>query len=67
LLFLGTVTPLVYIPAKKMDWGFAQWAKSLARLMLDGFSGLRTINAKRFLENTITASHLFFHLVLHFR
>ncbi|HLE27034.1 MAG TPA: patatin-like phospholipase family protein [Anaerolineales bacterium] len=40
LLSLGTGTPLVYVPGKRLDWGFAQWAQPLISLMLDGVSGI---------------------------
>ena len=40
LLSLGTGTCLLYIEGKELDWGYAQWAKQLVTLMLDGTSGI---------------------------
>jgi patatin-like phospholipase/acyl hydrolase len=40
LLSLGTGTSLVYITGKNLDWGYAQWAKPLVSLMLDGVAGI---------------------------
>ena len=40
LLSLGTGTCLLYIEGKELDWGYAQWAKQLITLMLDGTSGI---------------------------
>lgn len=40
LLSLGTGTSLHHIPRKSLNWGYAQWAKPLLSLMLDGVSGI---------------------------
>lgn len=40
LLSLGTGTSLQYIKGKSNDWGYAQWAKPLIALMLDGSAGV---------------------------
>jgi patatin-like phospholipase/acyl hydrolase len=40
LLSLGTGTSLIYIKGKNLDWGYAQWAKPLVSLMLDGVAGI---------------------------
>jgi hypothetical protein len=40
LLLLGTGTSLVYIEGKELDWGYAQSAKQLISLMLDGRVGI---------------------------
>ncbi len=40
LLSIGTGTPLTYIAGKRHDWGFAQWAKPLISLMMDGVMGI---------------------------
>jgi hypothetical protein len=40
LLSLGTGICLLYIEGKELDWGYAQWAKQLVTLMLDGTSGI---------------------------
>ncbi|GIW41627.1 MAG: patatin [Candidatus Binatia bacterium] len=37
---LGTGTVLQYIRGKKLDWGYAQWARPLVNLMLDGTAGI---------------------------
>jgi len=49
LLSLGTGTSLVYIPGKRLDWGFAQWAKPLISLMLDGVSGIADYQCQKIL------------------
>lgn len=49
LLSLGTGTPLVYIPDKRLDWGFAQWAQPLVNLMLDGVSGIADYQCRKIL------------------
>ena len=49
LLSLGTGTSLVYIPGKRLDWGFAQWAKPLVSLMLDGISGIADYQCQKIL------------------
>ena len=49
LLSLGTGTSLVYIPGRRLDWGFAQWAKPLINLMLDGVSGIADYQCKQML------------------
>ena len=40
LLSLGTGTSLQYVRGKNLDWGYAQWAKPLINLMLDGTAGI---------------------------
>lgn len=40
LLSLGTGTSLQYIKGRSHDWGYAQWAKPLVNLMLDGTAGI---------------------------
>lgn len=49
LVSLGTGTSLVYIPGKRLDWGFAQWAKPLVSLMLDGVSGIADYQCQKIL------------------
>jgi hypothetical protein len=64
LLSIGTGTVNYFIKGKRLDWGYAQWAKPLISLMLDGVSGVadfqcRQLLGKRYhrvspvLENTI--------------
>jgi len=49
LLSLGTGTSLIYIEGKELDWGYAQWAKQLVSLMLDGTSGIADYQCKQIL------------------
>ncbi len=49
LLSLGTGTSLLYIEGKELDWGYAQWAKQLVSLMLDGTSGIADYQCKQIL------------------
>jgi patatin-like phospholipase/acyl hydrolase len=49
LLSLGTGTSLTYIPSKNLDWGYAQWAKPLVNLMLDGTAGIADYQCKQIL------------------
>lgn len=49
LLSLGTGTPLVYIKGKTLDWGYAQWAKPLVSLILDGVAGIADYQCKQIL------------------
>ena len=51
LLSLGTGTPLMYIPGKRLDWGFAQWAQPLISLMLDGVSGVADYQCRKILAD----------------
>lgn len=50
LLSLGTGTSLVYVPGKRLDWGYAQWAKPLVNIMLDGVSGIADYQCSQFLD-----------------
>jgi hypothetical protein len=49
LLSLGTGTVLVYIPGKTLNWGYAQWAKPLVSLMLDGSGGIADYQCRQLL------------------
>ena len=49
LLSLGTGTNFHYIPRKTVDWGYAQWAKPLVSLMLDGISGIADYQCRQIL------------------
>ena len=49
LLSLGTGTSLTYIKGKNLDWGYAQWAKPLVNLMLDGVGGIADFQTKQML------------------
>lgn len=50
LLSLGTGINLQYIKEKSVDWGYAQWAKPLISLMLDGLSGIADYQCKQILS-----------------
>ena len=52
LLSLGTGTSLLYIEGKELDWGYAQWAKQLISLMLDGTSGIADYQCKQILGDS---------------
>lgn len=49
LLSLGTGTSLSYIPGKNLDWGYAQWAKPLVNLMMDGVAGIADFQCNQLL------------------
>ncbi len=49
LISLGTGTSLQYIKGKNLDWGYAQWAKPLVNLMLDGVGGIADYQCKQIL------------------
>ncbi|HXF84440.1 MAG TPA: patatin-like phospholipase family protein [Anaerolineales bacterium] len=49
MLSIGTGTSLVYIPGKRHNWGFAQWAKPLISLILDGVSGIADYQCRKIL------------------
>jgi hypothetical protein len=50
LLSLGTGTSLVYIPDKRLDWGYAQWVQPLIFLMLDGLTGIADYQCHKILD-----------------
>ena len=52
LLSLGTGTCLLYIEGKELDWGYAQWAKQLVTLMLDGTSGIADYQCNQILGDS---------------
>ncbi len=49
LLSLGTGISLVYMEGEALDWGYAQWAKPLVSLMLDGITGIADYQCKQIL------------------
>ena len=49
LFSLGTGTSLTYITGESRDWGYAQWAKPLVSLMLDGVAGIADYQCKQLL------------------
>lgn len=50
LLSLGTGTSLQYIKGKSHDWGYAQWARPLISLMLDGTAGIADYQCRQMLR-----------------
>jgi len=52
LLSVGTGISLVYIEddEKEHDWGYAQWAKPLVNLLLDGISGVADYQCRQILR-----------------
>ena len=51
LLSIGTGMSLVHIKGKELDWGYAQWAKHLVDLMLDGVAGIADYQCRQLLGN----------------
>ncbi len=51
LLSLGTGTILQYIKGQTLDWGYAQWAKPLINLMLDGAAGIADYQCNQILRD----------------
>jgi hypothetical protein len=49
LFSLGTGTSLTYIEGARLDWGYAQWAKPLIDLLLDGVSGIADYQCRQLL------------------
>lgn len=49
LLSVGTGQNLSRIAKKRVDWGYAQWAKPLVRLMLDGLVGVADFQCSQLL------------------
>jgi hypothetical protein len=52
MLSLGTGTPLTYIEGQSLDWGYAQWAKPLIDLMMDGVAGIADFQCRRLLGDS---------------
>jgi patatin-like phospholipase/acyl hydrolase len=49
LLSLGTGLSLAYIRGQTVDWGFAQWARPIVSLMLDGVAGVADFQCQQIL------------------
>jgi patatin-like phospholipase/acyl hydrolase len=49
LFSLGTGTSLTYIKGQSVDWGYAQWARPIVTLMLDGVSGIADFQCQQIL------------------
>ena len=50
LFSLGTGTNLQYITGRNNDWGYAQWAKPLINLMMDGTAGIADYQCRQLLD-----------------
>lgn len=49
LLSIGTGTSLVYVKGKTLDWGYAQWAKPMVEVMLEGVSDIARYQCEQLL------------------
>jgi len=49
MLSVGTGVSLTYIKGKSLDWGFAQWAKPLINVLMDGVAGISDYQARQLL------------------
>ncbi len=49
LFSLGTGISLTYIKGNTLNWGYAQWARPLVNLMLDGVNGIADYQCKQIL------------------
>ena len=49
LLSIGTGRPVHYIPGRRHDWGYAQWAKPILTLILDGVDRIADYQCKMIL------------------
>ena len=50
LLSLGTGMSLKYIRGKALDWGYAQWARPIIEIMMDGVSGIADYECEKILK-----------------
>src|SRR5438309_1386415 len=51
LFSLGTGVNPAYVAGKELDWGYAQWAKPLIALMVDGMMGVADYQCARLLQH----------------
>jgi uncharacterized protein len=51
LLSLGTGQSLLHVEGTNLDWGYAQWAKPLVDILMDGVSGIAHFQCKQILRN----------------
>lgn len=51
MLSIGTGVSLVYIEGQDLDWGYAQWAKPLINVLMDGVAGISDYQARQLLGN----------------
>jgi patatin-like phospholipase/acyl hydrolase len=49
MLSVGTGTSLTYITRKTLDWGYAQWARPLIDVLMDGVAGIADYQAEQLL------------------
>ena len=49
LLSIGTGKSLVRIEGKNLDWGYAQWARPIIDMMLDGVMGVADYQCRQIL------------------
>jgi patatin-like phospholipase/acyl hydrolase len=50
LFSLGTGVNPAYVAGKELDWGYAQWAKPLIQLVVDGMEGVADYQCARLLQ-----------------
>src|SRR3989442_1333308 len=50
LFSLGTGVNPAYVAGRELDWGYAQWAKPLIALMVDGMMGVADYQCARLLQ-----------------
>ena len=51
LLSVGTGESLKYIRGRKVDWGYAQWAKPLIEILMDGVAGISDYQCRQILQD----------------
>lgn len=52
LLSIGTGDNPAFLAGKSLDWGYAQWAKPLINLMIDGVMGVADYECRRILKGS---------------
>lgn len=50
LLSLGTGTSPRYVRGKALDWGYAQWARPIIEIIMDGVSGIADYQCEKILK-----------------
>jgi len=50
LLSLGTGSSLKYIRGRALDWGYAQWARPIIEIIMDGVSGIADYECEKILK-----------------
>ena len=51
LLSIGSGISLKYIKEKKLDWGYAQWAKPMLEVLMDGVAGISDYQCQQLLDD----------------